>query len=332
MIRISIAALAVLAAVSCTAAQQPAVQTGPRPAPDTLLSMSRIQALPEPARTEWSRYVETSRENARRDRAAMDAELRAAGKDRWTPAPAGRGFSVTDAMTEAWFRGDSARQMANIIASYQTPTGGWSKRMEFIHPRQPGESFSADDNWTWIGTLDNGSTTEQLRFLAGAIAAHNDPAHAASFVRGIEYLLAAQQPTGCWPQVYPLMGGYHDAATFNDDATINALRVLRDAANGEFAWVPAEVRTRTQAALDRGIECIVRTQVVVNGRWTVWGAQHDPIGFGPVKARAYEHASLSGRESAAILNFLMEIRTPSQAVVNAIDGAAGWFREAAITN
>lgn len=331
MIRISIVALAVLAAVSCTAAQQPAVQTGPRPAPDTLLAMSRIQALPEPARAEWLRYVETSRANARRDREAMDAELRAGGRQTWTPAPAGRGFSVTDAMTEAWFRGDSARRIADFIVSYQTPTGGWSKRMEFIHPRQPGESYGAEESWSWIGTLDNGATTEQLRFLAGAIAAHHDPAHVASFLRGTEYLLVSQQPTGCWPQVYPLMGSYHDAATFNDDATINALRLLRDAANGDFAWVPAEMRTRVQAALDRGIECIVRTQVVIDGRWTVWGAQHDPIGFAPVKARAYEHASLSGRESAAILNFLMEIRRPSQAVVNAIHGAAAWFRQAAIT-
>jgi PelA/Pel-15E family pectate lyase len=275
--------------------------------------------------------VETSRANAQRDRAAMDAELRAAGRQTWTPAPDGRGFAVTDEMTEAWFRGDSARRLADVLVSYQTPTGGWSKRIEFTRPRQPGESYSAEERWTWIGTLDNGSTTEQLRFLAGAIAAHGDPAHRASFLRGMEYLLAAQQPTGCWPQVYPLMGSYHDAATFNDDATVHALQVLRDAADGDFAWVQDELRARTSAAVQRGIGCILGTQVVVDGRRTVWGAQHDPIGFAPVRARAYEHASLSGRESAAILNFLMEIRDPSPAVVAAIQAAAAWFRQAAIT-
>jgi PelA/Pel-15E family pectate lyase len=328
MIRISIAALAAFVSVSCTAQQQ---ATSPSPAPDTLLSLSRIAGLPEPARAEWQRYLGTSRRSADLDRAAMDAELRAAGRQTWTRAPAGRGFQVTDAMTEAWFRGDSARRLADVIVSYQTPTGGWSKRIDFVRPRELGESWSAEERWTWVGTLDNGATTEQLRFLAGAIAAHDDPGHRASFLRGIEYLLTAQQPTGCWPQAYPLMGGYHDAATFNDDATINALRVLRDAGSGEYAWVPEEVRTRAAAGVERGVGCILATQVVVGGRRTVWGAQHDPIGFTPIKARAYEHASLSGRESAAILNFLMEVRDPSPTVVEAIHAAAAWFREAAIT-
>jgi PelA/Pel-15E family pectate lyase len=334
MIRTSIAALAVLAAVSCSAAQQPASlapTTMATPAPDTLLSLGRIAALPEPARTEWLQYVELSRTNAEQDRAAMDAELRAAGRQTWTRAPAGRGFAVTDEMTDAWFHGDSARRLADVLVSYQTPSGGWSKRIEFGEPRQPGQSWSAEERWTWVGTLDNGATTEQLRFLAGAIAAHGQPAHRASFLKGIEYLLTAQQPTGCWPQAYPLMGGYHDAATYNDDATINALRVLRAAASGEQAWVPDTMRARAAAAVERGIGCILATQVVVGGRRTVWGAQHDPIGYAPVAARAYEHASLSGRESAAILNFLMEIRDPSPAVVEAVHGAAAWFREAAIT-
>jgi PelA/Pel-15E family pectate lyase len=106
---------------------------------------------------------------------------------------------------------------------------------------------------------------------------------------------------------------------------------MRSTASGDYAWVPDTVRGRAAAAVERGIGCIVATQVTVGGRRTVWGAQHDPIGFAPVKARAYEHASLSGRESAAILNFLMEIRDPSPAVVEAIHGAAAWFRQAAIT-
>jgi PelA/Pel-15E family pectate lyase len=336
MMRMVIAPLAVLVAVSCTAVQRQPASSMPAtttavPVPDTLLGRGRIAALPEPARGEWLRYMERSRTYAERDRAAMDAELRAAGRQTWTRAPAGRGFAVTDAMTEAWFRGDSARRLADVLVSYQTPSGGWSKRIDFAGPRETGQSWSAEERWTWMGTLDNGATTEQLRFLAGAIAAHDQPEHRRSFLKGIEYLLAAQQPTGCWPQAYPLMGGYHDAATFNDDATINALRVLHASAAGDHAWVPDEVRTRAAAGVEQGIGCILATQVVLGGRRTVWGAQHDPIGFAPVKARAYEHASLSGRESADILNFLMEIRDPSPAVVEAIHGAAAWFREAAIT-
>jgi PelA/Pel-15E family pectate lyase len=317
-------------AASCASAQTTAA--APRTAPDTLLSAARIASLPAAERDAWRRYVDTSRRNAERDRAAIDAELRGAGKTEPTPAPAGRGFSVDrEQMADAWFATDSARRLADVIVSYQTPTGGWSKRMELTRPRQAGESYSAEDRWTWIGTLDNGATTEQLVFLGLAARAHGDPRHREAFARGVEYLLAAQQPTGCWPQVYPLMGGYHDAATFNDDATINALRVLRATAAGQHDFVAAELRRRAAEAVERGVGCIVATQVRVGGRGTVWGAQHDPISFAPVKARAYEHASLSGRESAAILNFLMEIERPSPAVVEAIHAAAAWFREAAIT-
>ncbi|HEU0301057.1 MAG TPA: pectate lyase, partial [Longimicrobium sp.] len=248
----------------------------------------------------------------------------------WTPAPAGRGFAVEDSMDAAWFRTGAARRLADVLVSYQTPSGGWSKRIEFTRPRQPGESFSAEENWSWIGTLDNGATTEQLHFLARAALAHGEPRHRASFARGIEYLLAAQQPGGCWPQVYPLAGGYHDAATFNDDATVHALRLLR-AAGGEYRELaPEGLRGRAAAAVERGIGCILATQVVVDGKKTVWGAQHDPLGLAPVRARAYEHASLSGRESAAILDFLMEVRDPPPAVVQAVHAGAAWFREAAI--
>jgi len=321
-----------LSAVSCAGAQSsPAASpsTVTAVAPDTLLAMSRIAALPAAERAAWQAYVETSRRNAAADRAFIDAELRAAGLERPTPATAARGFEVTREMTDEWFRGDEARRMADNLVTYQTPTGGWSKRMEFTQPRRPGGSFASEASW--IGTLDNGATTAQLTFLARAVQAHGDPRHRASFAKGIDYLLTSQQPTGCWPQIYPLRGSYHDAATFNDDATINALRVLRATASGEYAFVPEDLRRRAAAGVERGVGCIVATQVKVGGRRTVWGAQHDPIGLAPVKARAYEHASLSGRESAAIVDFLMTLDDPSPAVAEAVNAAAAWFREAAIT-
>jgi PelA/Pel-15E family pectate lyase len=117
--------------------------------------------------------------------------------------------------------------------------------MELTQPRRPGGSFASEANW--LGTLDNGSTTSQLTFLARAVQAHGDPRHRASFAKGIEYLLTAQQPTGCWPQIYPLRGSYHDAATFNDDATVNALEVLRATATGHHAFVPDHLRRRRRA-------------------------------------------------------------------------------------
>ena len=330
------AALGLSLAAGCATAQPGASTGGVAAARDTgeLLAPARIARLPATERAAWERYLESSRRLRAADRASVDAELRALGRDRLTRAPYARSaFEVTSAMTPAWFAGDSARRIGDVVLSFQTPSGGWSKRVDmFGRARQPGESYySESDAWSYIATIDNGATTEQLRFLAGLATATNDARHREAFVRGVHHLLEAQFPSGGWPQVYPLQGGYHDAATFNDDATVNVLRVLQDVANGRPAFVPADVRARAAGAVSRGVEFIVASQAVVNGRRTAWGQQHDPITSAPVRARSYEPASLSGKESAAITDFLLRLPSPSPAVVAAVHAAADWFRRVAIT-
>jgi PelA/Pel-15E family pectate lyase len=95
--------------------------------------------------------------------------------------------------------------------------------------------------------------------------------------------------------------------------------------------VPAELRTRAGAAVVRGVGFVVSSQVVVNGRRTAWGQQHDPIALRPVRARSYEPASLSGKESAAITDFLLRLPTPWPPVVDAVHSAAEWLRTVAVT-
>jgi PelA/Pel-15E family pectate lyase len=63
----------------------------------------------------------------------------------------------------------------------------------------------------------------------------------------------------------------------------------------------------------------------------VWGQQHDPISLEIVPARKYELAGLAGRESAAIMRYLMSLPTPDDDVVRAVHASAAWFRERAIT-
>ena len=60
--------------------------------------------------------------------------------------------------------------------------------------------------------------------------ATDEPRYRESFLRGVDYLLAAQYPNGGWPQVFPLEGSYHDAITFNDGALVNVLSLLHDVA------------------------------------------------------------------------------------------------------
>ncbi len=322
---------AVAAALPGCAARLPAQQQPPRAERESaLLAPARIAALTAAERQAWERYLDVSRRQAQADRDAMAAELRAAGLEKATPAPHADGFGIEPRMTPEWFRGDEAGRVADAIISFQTPAGGWSKRMEFTRPRRPGESWASEGNWSWVGTFDNGATTSQLRFLAGVMNAGGDERHRESFRRGLEYVLRAQFPTGCWPQVYPLVGSYHDAATFNDDAVVNVLRLLQDVAAGKVAGVGEAQRGRAAASLRRGVECVLASQVAVDGRRTAWGQQHDPLTLEPVGARAYEHRSLAGRESAAVADLLMRLEPGDARVAAAVRAAVQWFRDTAV--
>jgi PelA/Pel-15E family pectate lyase len=245
-----------------------------------------------------------------------------------------RGFEYDPSLGDDWFRSDSGRAAADAMLTWQTPAGGWTKRTEMRRPRQPGESWYAEsDEWHYIGTIDNGATTGQLRFLARAARATGEPRYADAVRRGIDYLLTAQFPNGCWPQVYPLQGGYSDAATYNDDAIVNVLELLGDVAREGTdvgrAATPAQ-RERATAAVRRGIDCVLASQVMVKGTPTVWAQQHDPLTLAPTHARSYELGGLSGRESASILTYLISLPDPDARVQRAVRAAAEYFRRHAI--
>ena len=331
----------VLAAIACSAVgQQPASGRNPmdsisqlpgyRAAHDTipLLTVSRIDSLPMAERTAWQEYVRRSELRRATDTAAMNAELRSVGRSAMVRAPYAAGFETTKAMSPAWFATDSARRLAGNILTFQAPNGGWSKHVDFTqHPRAPGESyFSESAQWQWISTIDNGSTTSEMWFLALADSVRPDARYRSAFLRGLEYLLGAQFPTGCWPQVWPLAGSYHDAATFNDDATINVMQLLQEVTAGRFPYASTEQRARARSSLDAGVECVLRAQVKVDGKLTVWGQQHDPLTLQPTSARSYELTSLTAQESANIMRFLMRLPSPSPLVVASVNAAADWLK------
>jgi PelA/Pel-15E family pectate lyase len=186
-----------------------------------------------------------------------------------------------------------------------------------------------------VGTVDNGATTTELRFLARVqqvFPGHEGEAYRAAFLKGLRYLLEAQYPNGGWPQIYPLQGGYHDAVTFNDDALVDVAQLLADVAPGQgaFAFVPAALAAEAGEAADRAVALILRTQIVIDGRRTGWGQQHDALTLLPAGARNFEPASLSSSESASLLNFLMELASPSTEVVCAVHEGAAWLEARAL--
>ena len=226
---------------------------------------------------------------------------------------------------ETWFRSDNGRSALECILSWQTEHGDWPKNMDTTS-----QKFSGDGKKP-AGTFDNGATTGELRVLARAFRATGDARYQQAFLAGFDHILKAQYPNGGWPQFYPLSDGYHRHITFNDGTMIRLMEFLRAAATIEdCAFLDRDRRSAARLAVDRGVQCIVKCQVVIDGVPTVWCAQHDEITLAPAKARSYEHPSLSGAESAGVLMFLMSLDDPTPEVIRAVKAGAAWFESAKI--
>ena len=223
-----------------------------------------------------------------------------------------------------------ALRIADNFILYQRDSGGWPKNIDMAKPVSDREKAAIlRQKKNNDSTIDNGATYTQLSFLARVYTAQHQERHRESFLKGLDYLLKAQYPNGGWPQFYPNLNGYYKHITYNDGAMIGVMKLLRDvaAAKPAYAFVDEARRAKAASAVEKGIECILKTQVVVNGRRTVWCAQHDEVTFAPAPARKFELASLSGGESVDIVRFLMSIKDPSPAVVEAIESAVTWFEQ-----
>ncbi len=317
------------------------------------LTTERIATLPAAEQGAWKKYLKVSQRQLEVDKAALFKELKQNKMKEALVPPHGRGAgSVPLRESVEWYGGAEAHRIADIVASFQTPAGGWSKNLDMTqHPRAPGEHFATDNSnrlpsaadydaprdvsWNYVGTFDNDATITQMRFLAKVIAAQEGSKatrYRASFIRGMDYVFAAQYPNGGWPQVWPLEGGYHDTITFNDDAMLNVLQLLSDAPAGtnEYAFVPKKTRARAAASVKRGLECVLATQIVAAGRRTVWCQQHDPLTLEPASARNYEMPSECAAESARLMQFLMRQSNPDARIVAVVRAAAAWFEETAL--
>jgi PelA/Pel-15E family pectate lyase len=302
------------------------------------ITLNRIGQLPASERAAWKAYLQRSQTNALTDQATVQAEVAANHMTNALRAPSGGDYKLKAEPGDAWFASDEAKQLADAILSYQTPSGGWSKHTGFTKgPRQPGMQWTSQNEpgqpAHYVATFDNGSTTAEMGFLAGVWHATKREDCKTGFINGLNFILTAQFPNGGWPQVYPLEGGYHDDITYNDDAMTHILELLQGITRDEagYAFLDESQRQQAARALAAGIHCVLQTQVLQDGKKTVWCAQHDGLTLQPSHARKMEPVALSGLESAHILHFLMSITNPAPEIVAAIESGLQWFERTKIT-
>lgn len=222
---------------------------------------------------------------------------------------------------ESWYAGSEAREISENILSHQSDLGGWPKNVDTTAAKYTGERAALKP------TFDNGATTDELRFLAHMYGATNAARYHDAFIRGLDHILKAQYPTGGWPQFYPPDKKYHRYITFNDDAMVRVMEFVRETyTQPRYAFVDATRRQAAREAFDRGVNCILKCQIRVEGKLTAWCAQHDEKDYQPRPGRAFELVSLSGAESVGIVRLLMSLESPSPEVIQAVEGAVAWFQ------
>lgn len=236
-----------------------------------------------------------------------------------------------------FFRTEEAAIIGDQVLAYQRCTGGWPKNIDMArrHSQKELADVRADKPRRNDSTIDNNATTMQMTYLARLYQATSGERWRDGFRKGVDYLLSGQYDNGGWPQFWPEMRDYQVNITFNDDAIVNTLELFRDIINGVEPYggdlVDSEMRERLQKSFDKGIECILATQIRVKGKPTVWCQQNDPVTLAPASARAYELPSFCSAESASIVRLLMELPNPDAKVKEAVHGAMRWFDKYKLT-
>jgi PelA/Pel-15E family pectate lyase len=267
-------------------------------------------------------------------------------KERWNQVPkAPKNKSdyglpkVADAPVAATLVFEDSIAEKMLIA--QRNDGGWAKTLDGKTQPPPynkpwDELYKAsinDEKGRNDATIDNNATVREIRHLAKAFNDTKNEKYKESAEKAIAYLLKMQYENGGFPQFYPDTSNYRKHITYNDNAMIRVLELLKDVSEAKNAFenVGNTYREKAKNAVERGIDCILKTQIVADGKLTIWCAQHHYQTLAPVKARAFELASYSGSESVDIIEFLMKLDKPTPSVKKAISSGVTFFEAVKIT-
>jgi len=224
--------------------------------------------------------------------------------------------------SNGWFNSTEGKKVIRNVLSHCDKNGIWPKNIDTtIKATQKGIQ----------GTFDNSATLNELRLLAHAFQSTKNQKYKNAFLKGVACILREQYRNGGWPQS-PKPSGYSQHITFNDGTMVGILNFLREIySDKRYDFVPEKIIRRTETSFEKGIQCILKCQIKVNGQLTAWCAQHDKITFEPRGARSYEHPSISGGESAGITCLLMSLKRPTNDIKGAIIAAVKWYERSKIT-
>lgn len=179
------------------------------------------------------------------------------------------------------YKKTAVRKIAENILLFQKNNGGWPKNYDMLAAltSKQKEIILQSKNDFSVTTFDNDATHSHVEYLAKAYAVIKDKKYKEACLNGIEFILNAQYPNGGWPQFYPDSTGYRKYITFNDNAMTSIMITLYRIMQNDpvYFFMDNSLKKRVRDAFDKGIQCILKCQIVENGKMSVWCQQHDNI-------------------------------------------------------
>lgn len=229
---------------------------------------------------------------------------------------------------------------AENMVYLQNPDGGWAKNLDLqrkyslqeleklqrFNQRIPPVTYELKTH-AQGSTIDNGNIFSQIKYLAQVYRQVPDKRYLDCLEKAVQWILNAQHPTS---------GGFTGsdvyAITYNDDVMSDTLRTLKNIASDDslYSCLPKAIREKALKAYQKGIDCILKTQLSLTLEdgtkiLTAWCQQHSHETLQPIWAREFEPPSICTSESRKVVELLMEIENPSEAVKDAIIAACQWF-------
>ena len=241
--------------------------------------------------------------------------------------------TITPAPDQKKYTASETDKIADNILLYQKSNGGWAKNYDMqavLTDEQKDAVLKARNKLNT--TFDNGATHSQLNYLAKTYFNTKKEKYRDAFIKGIEFVLSAQYKNGGWPQYYPDTSGYRKYITFNDEAMIGIMKLLKKISDDQdkFSFLGSDILKKVRAAYDKGIDCILKCQINENGKLTAWCQQHDNNDLSPRNARSFEPAAICNGESTGIVKFLMSIDNPDPGITRSVKAAVEWFEDSRI--
>ncbi len=227
------------------------------------------------------------------------------------------------------------QKIADNILYFQRDNGGWPKNYDMRAVLTQDQINDVVKTKSVLHTtFDNSTTYTHIDYLAQVYTLTKNDKYKVGCLKGIDFILKAQFSNGGWPQYFPLEKGYSRHITFNDGAYIGVMNLLKKIINKNpnYEFIDAKTQRKVSEGYQKGIDCILKMQIVDQGKLTAWCQQHDEITLLPAWARKFEPPSICNGESAEIVLFLMDIKNPDEKIIQSIQGAVKWFSDSKIYN